>query len=34
MESKHWYRKSKYLRRIAALNGVITAVNKMKIKTF
>lgn len=24
MESKHWYRKSKYLRRIAALNGIIT----------
>jgi len=24
MESKHWYRKSKYLRRIAALNRVIT----------
>ncbi len=27
MESKHWYRKSKYLRRIAAINGVITDMN-------
>lgn len=31
MESKHWYRKSKYLRRIAALQGIITNYEMRKI---